>query len=128
MNIGNDMKIHELLSDESKFARGIYSSTNSERSMYTSPIPNPNTGVCLAERWDIMGALSYCYHGTPEFERIYKMIWTHPLIRQWAENHKRLLKEEERARLKKNANVDWVIFNDCAPHNEIHAALKAMDI
>lgn len=120
------MKAYELLSEESKLCRRNYANSKEEPSNFISPVPY--NGVCKAFRWDIIGALMYCYPDYTEYYKHYNAIMYSPRINEWVKTYKDALIEAELTKIRKTYGVNWVIFNDFAKFDEIHGLLKEMDI
>ena len=132
------MKTYELLNEEKKLCRRNYSCAKDDPNFFVSPLPYPDAGVCKdilgtvgvckAVKWDIIGALMYCYPDYNEYYKHYDTIIQSSRIHEWVEAYKNTLPEPELMKLRKNYGVDWVVFNDCAKFDEIWALLKELDI
>ena len=122
------MKAYELLDEENKLCRRNYSTSKEEPTNFTSPKPFPGTTDCKAVRWDMIGAMMYCYPDYNEYYKHYNTIMTCPRINEWVKAYKEKLTEPELNKINKMYGVNWVIFNDAAKYEEIVGLLKELDI
>lgn len=122
------MKTYELLSDESKLNRRNYASSENDPNYFTNPRSNPETGVCKAVKWDIIGALMHCYPNNEEFYKHFDVIVKSELISKWIDNYIKGLNEMDYNKLKRNYGSNWAIFNDHAPFSVIKSFLQGLNV
>lgn len=122
------MKAHELLTDDSKFCRRHFATTKEDSMNFTNPRINPDTGECKAAKWDIVGALGYCYPNHAEFEKHFHTVEYSKEIADWVNDYKKSLPEKDLNTLNGNYKVNWPIFNDWAKFSVIREFLLKMDI
>lgn len=111
------MKAYELLSDEKKMCKGNFAvDTDAINATYTYPGINPITNKCKAVKWDLQGALIYCY-GELQSRKLIEIAT------------KKLHKRNERSKtdplVRSYPNLG--IFNDIAPHKEVIDFLKELE-
>lgn len=118
------MRAYQLLDSPMKLARGTYA-LNSDK-MFTNPQKNQD-GICRAEKWDICGALQYCYkysQATTILNEIDR------LVREIIDKNN---EHPYRSYTESNAHNTihywggWVTFNDRAIFSDIIAMLKQVE-
>lgn len=122
------MKTYELLSDESKLNRRTYASSKDDPNYFTNPRSNPETGVCKASKWDIVGALMHCYPKNEEFYQHFDVIVKSEFIGKWVETYKKGLIEQDYNKIQKDYGSNWAAFNDHAPFSVIQSFLRNLNI